>query len=450
VRWATALRRPARHSIRLRLLLALLASLAATALVMGGLTYRAVLAETESLFDYQLQQMAWSLRDQGAIAPGQAGALTNERLDFVVQIWSVDGRAIYASRAHTDLPGRAALGFADVDTGQQVWRSFAVVADDRVIQVAQPQRIRRGLAARAALRSVMPLAWMAPPLAILVWWLVSHFLQPLERLARELRRRDADSLAALPDDGLTQETAPLVEALNALLQKLAQALAAQRDFLADAAHELRSPLTALKLQLQSLQRAPDGPGREQAQLALGEGIVRAQRLVEQLLALARSESVSPATTHQAVDLAELAREVLAALWPLAQARHQTLSLDAPAPCVVSGERSALYALLRNLADNALRYTPEGGEVRLRVEAAADGTAQLVVDDTGPGIPPAERERVFDRFWRRASGQADGSGLGLAIVRAVAQRHGAHLTLDQSPSGGLRVSVHFPQPMTTMA
>ncbi|MBQ0942946.1 two-component sensor histidine kinase [Ideonella sp. 4Y16] len=429
-------------SIRLRLLAALLAALAAAALAMAALTYRAVLAETESLFDYQLQQMALSLRDQGQVAPEQAEALADTQLDFVVQIWSVDGRAIYASRRHTDLPGRAALGLADVDTGAQTWRSYAVLAQGRVIQVAQPQAIRRQLAAGAALRSVAPLGVLSVPLAALVWWLVSHFLQPLARLAAELRQRDAASLAPLPTHGLPDETAPLVAALNALLARLDATLAGQRAFLADAAHELRSPLTALKLQLQALQRSTDEVARAQAQAALGEGIARAQRLVEQLLQLARSEA-DPGSAHQPVDLAALAREVIAAQWPLVQAKGQQLALEGDeAPCVVPGERTALYALLRNLVDNASRYTPPGGRLCVRL-APEPGGVRLSVDDSGPGIPPAERARAFDRFWRRDSGAADGSGLGLAIVQSVARRHGAEPELGTSPEGGLRVSLRLP-------
>ena len=238
--------------------------------------------------------------------------------------------------------------------------------------------------------------------------------------------------------------------LNALLAQLAQAQATQRAFLADAAHELRSPLTALKLQLQALRRAPDAETREQAIATLGEGIARAQRLVEQLLLLARSEAPPGSSPTEPVDLSALAREVLAAQWPLAQARQQRLSIEeapdeadgaAPGPLLV-GERASLYALLRNLVDNACRYSPDGGTVQLRL-GQSEGGAWLQVDDSGPGIAPAERERVFDRFWRRDSGQADGSGLGLAIVRAVAERHRARVVLGDSPLGGLRVRLDFP-------
>jgi methyl-accepting chemotaxis protein len=274
------------NSIRVRLLVSLLAMLAAAALVMGGFTYRSVLAETETLFDYQLRQMALSLRDQGEIAPGQASTLADEQLDFVVQIWTVDGRSIYASRAHSTLPESALLGLADISVQGQTWRTFGVATPQRVIQVAQPRQIRQRLAANAALRSVAPLLLLAPLLALAIWWLAALTLAPLRRVAAGVRERDERSLQPLQSEGLPDEVAPLVQALNALLQRLGASLNTQRAFVADAAHELRSPLTALKLQLKLLQRAPDDAARAAATQALDDGITRAARLVEQLLTLA--------------------------------------------------------------------------------------------------------------------------------------------------------------------
>ena len=428
-------------SIRTRLLLSLLAMLTVAAALMAGFTYRNVLAETEALFDYQLRQMALSLRDQGEIAPDQAGAFADEQLDFVVQIWSVDGRSIYASRLHSDLPARALLGFADVLAGGRVWRTFSVATRERIIQVAQPVAIRRQLAADAALRSVAPLLVLAPLMLLLAGWLVTRSLAPLRRVAAELRGRDDELLAALPDDGLPDELAPLVNALNALLGRLAAARDIQRAFVADAAHELRSPLTALKLQLELLRRASDGPTRAEAAQALAGGIERAVRLVEQLLALARSEP-GGAAPGEVLDLAELARQAMADVVPFAASRRTKLALQADAPVPVRGERAALVALVRNLADNAVRYAPSGATVEIDVQRR-DGAAWLHVDDSGPGIPAAERERVFDRFYRRASGDEAGNGLGLAIVRSVARRHGGDATLGDSPLGGLQVQVRLP-------
>lgn len=428
-------------SLRARLLVALLGLLAAAALLLGGMTYRNVRAQTEALFDYQLRQMALSLRDQGEVAPAQASALVDQQLDFVVQVWTSDGRAIYASRAHAALPQRAQLGFADVDVAGQVWRSFSVTMPSRVIQVSQPLAIRRQLAADAAWRAVWPLLLLAPFLAAAAWWLSALALRPLQRVAADVRRRDEQSLQPLPAAGLPHEVAPLVAALNVLLQRLGQSLDTQRAFVADAAHELRSPLTALKLQLQLLRRAGSEAERSAAAEALAAGIERAARLVEQLLVLARSEPGAAATPLQRLDLSELVREALADTVPLALARGTQVELRADAPVHVDGDRAALGALVRNLTDNAVRYAPPGARVEVQV-AAPGGVPTLQVDDAGAGIPPAERERVFDRFYRRGLSDESGTGLGLAIVRGVAQRHGATVTLGDSPLGGLRVKLRF--------
>ena len=432
------------NSIRVRLLLSLLAMLAVAALVMGGVTYRSVLEQTESLFDYQLRQMALSLRDQGEIASSQAGALADEQLDFVVQIWTVDGRSIYASRQHSSLPERALLGLADIKVNGQVWRTYGVATRDRVIQVAQPLHTRRQLAADAALRGVAPLLYIAPLLAVAIWWLAAQTLAPLRRVATSLGERDVQSLEALPTTDLPDEVAPLVNALNELLRRLSGSRDVQRAFVSDAAHELRSPLTALKLQLQMLQRAPDASARDAAIATLGEGIERAARLVEQLLTLARSEPGASVAPFERADLSALVRHAVSDIVPLAHARGSTLELFADERVDVLGDPAALSALARNLADNAVRYSPPGARVELRVGSDA-GAPMLQVDDSGPGIPRDERGHVFDRFYRRASSTEPGTGLGLAIVRGVVERHGATVELDESPLGGLRVTVRFRAP-----
>jgi len=428
------------NSIRIRLLLALLAILAAAAAVLGGFTYHNVLVETEALFDYQLRQMALSLRDQGEIDPSQAQALADGQLDFVVQIWNVDGRTIYATRDHPNLPSRALIGLAEINVNGQVWRTFSTATRDRVIQVAQPVEIRKRLAADAALRSVLPLLFLAPVLALFGWWVVARSLAPLNRVAADVRQRDEHGLAPLPTDGLPDEVAPLVTALNALLVRLGESFDTQRAFVADAAHELRSPLTALTLQLKLLQRATDEASREAAITALGEGIERSSRMVGQLLTLARSEPGAAASPVEPLDLAEVVRQAMVDTVPYALSRGSDLELVADAPVPVTGDRAALGVLARNLADNSLRYGPPGAHVVVRV-MTVDGAPVLQVDDNGPGIPADERGRVFDRFYRRANDEG-GSGLGLAIVQSIARRHGATVTLGDSPMGGLRVVVRF--------
>jgi two-component system OmpR family sensor kinase/two-component system sensor histidine kinase QseC len=256
-----------------------------------------------------------------------------------------------------------------------------------------------------------------------------------------VRSRDARSLAPVPTGDLPDELAPLASALNALLARLGSSLDSQRAFVADAAHELRSPLTALKLQLELLRRADDGETREQARLAIGEGIARASRLVEQLLALARSEpdAVLPA---ERVDLAAVARQAIDDSAAFAESRCIAVHAPAPTPAIVTGDAVALGLLARNLVDNAVRYSPPGSRVDVRVREDG-GSVVLEVDDSGPGIPEGEHERVFDRFYRRAEASESGSGLGLAIVRSVARAHGAGIRLARSSLGGLQVVVSFP-------
>ena len=448
------------RSIRSRLLAFLLVSAAFTALVVGFLSYRQLLRENEALFDYQLRQTALTLRDQGAI-PDSAWATdpSSEVPDTIVQIWDIEGAVIYVSRPGIILPNQATLGFSDLLIGGQHWRVFSVATRGRIIQVAQPLSVRRDLAAAAALRSLAPLLAFVPLMAVLIWWLVGSSLSPLYRLAAEVKERDADTLAPVSEDGLPSEIAPVASALNALLTRLSRSFERERAFVADAAHELRSPLTALKLQLQLYGRASSEAEREQAITALNAGVERATRLVEQLLTLARSDpdaGLSPNFQYAAeVNLAELARRAAADTFPLAQARSIRIELEAPERVPIRGDASAIRILVRNLLDNAVRYTPQGGKVEVGIAETTEA-ARLVVDDSGPGIPPAERERVFDRFYRRSTGNGvgdgigkdfgneTGTGLGLAIVKSIASQHHANISLGDSPLGGLQVSVDFPR------
>lgn len=431
------------NSLRGRLSVFLLGAALVAAAIIGWLTYENTLQENEQLFDYQLRQTAISLRDQG-VAPDGQPLPGGDDSSVLVQIWTMNGTVLYLSHPDSALPSRAVLGFSNVDAGNRRWRVYSMAARGRIIQVAQPLELRRDLAARAALRSLRPLVIFAPLLALMVWLLVSHALRPVNRLAAEVKRRDAASLAPLPEQGLPSEVEPLAHALNALLARLKLAFDSQRAFVADAAHELRSPLTALKLQLQLLQRAPDDAARRAASAQLQQGVERASRLIEQLLVAARTEPGEAVPQPQRLDLAESMRLAIAEAYPLAEARRIDISLDAPDSLPFSGDADSLRMLMRNLLDNAIRYTPEGGRVQACVRRVA-GTILLAVDDSGPGIPAEDRKRVFQRFYRGAGHEQPGSGLGLAIVANIAARHGATVTLAESPLGGLSARVSFPSP-----
>jgi signal transduction histidine kinase len=429
-------------SIRARLLVALLVLVALISLLAAGVTYRRVLNETSTLFDYQLRQMALSLRSQISLAPRIVELPPDQGdTDFVVQIWDVFGARTYVSRPGLPMINQTVLGYADLTLRGQIWRAYGLQTPDGVIQIAQPADVREALARAAAGRVVIPVILLLPIMIGAVAWIVSRGLLPLRFVAAEVQRRDARSLAPLGTGHLPSEIEPLVSELNRLLERLQRAFFAQRAFIADAAHELRSPLTALRLQLQLLDRARDEEERFEARARLGAAVERAIHLAEQLLALARSEPEA-AIDFERVDLAAVAAEGIKDAHDLAVAKNIDLGLDAASSLDIQGNREALRMLVRNLVDNAVRYTPPGGTVQVRCSCTSE-QAVLEVNDTGPGIAPADRGRVFDRFYRAAA-QERGTGLGLAIVKAIAERHGAHVDLGEAPGGGLRVRVIFPR------
>jgi two-component system OmpR family sensor kinase len=305
--------------------------------------------------------------------------------------------------------------------------------------------VRRNMAGNLALRTVGPIAVLMPILMLVVWWVVSGSLEPVARVRTQVAARQADDLSPVSETGLPDEVRPLVHELNLLFGRVRTAFAAQQNFVADAAHELRTPLAALKLQAVSLERADNPEARQVAIGRLTAGIERATRLVEQLLVLARQEaSAADGSKVHPVRLDELARRTVGDLVGVAQNKGVDLGLQHADEASVNGQADALMIMLRNLVDNAVKYTPQGGTVDVAVRAGSEGTA-IMVEDSGPGIPFEERERVFDRFYRIAGSETAGSGLGLAIVKAIAERHGATLTLGQSARlGGLSAVVAFPK------
>ena len=429
-------------SLRARLLASLLAGVVLVGVTGGWIVYRNALAEADAFFDYHLRQTALILRDEPVeylLAPRLPS--TDASYDFVVQVWSLDGVRVYLSRPHAVLPQITTLGFSTVTTREGRWRVFGVQALTRVIQVAQPMSVREQRAAELALQTLKPFALLLPVLALVIWIAVGHALEPLRRLTSQVKARRVNALDDLPATQLPDEVQPLVLALNDLLGRLRAALERERAFMADAAHELRTPLTALHLQMGMLARASSEAERESAMGTLSAGVQRAIRLIEQMLALARQEPRAE-SLRVPVRLDELAREIVAELVPLADAGGIDLGVAAAQPATVAADSEALRTLLRNLVDNAVRYTPPGGRVDVAVDSTAVGP-RLTVTDDGPGIPPDERRRVFDRFYRRAGTSPTGSGLGLAIVKAIADAHGASVTLGDGADGkGLAVTITF--------
>lgn len=432
-------------SIRRRLLVWLLAGLAVLLGLSGYATYRHARSEVNDLFDYQLQQTALALRSQNllALAIAGEGAEGPAEGDIQVQIWDRSSGLIYISQRQHELPFVRQAGFSELNWQNTLWRVFSLPAGNRTVQVAQPLRVRLTMSADIALRNIAPFFLLLPGVALVVWFGVGAGLRPLTRIAGEIEQRTPQALEPVSAAELPTEVRPLIQALNDLLRRLGQALAAQRQFVADAAHELRTPLTAVRLQTELVRRALDEAERAEAIADLRAGLERASHLVDQLLAMARLDSDAATASLEPVDLLALARTVVSEYAPIADARGVDLGLASSESATVAGDPTTLRVLLGNLVDNAIRYTPAGGTVD--VTAGHSGTAAvLTVTDTGPGIPPEDRQRVFDRFYRGVGNAVQGSGLGLAIVRRIADRHGAEVTLAEGEGGrGLQVSVRFP-------
>jgi two-component system OmpR family sensor kinase len=291
----------------------------------------------------------------------------------------------------------------------------------------------------------VPMLALALLLTVLVAWALARGLAPLEETSRRVSDRDASRLDPLPVDNVPEELLPLVQQINALLARLASSLDAERRFLADAAHELRSPVAALALQVQLAERAQTPQARAAAIEELRQGIERARRLVQQLLDYARLEPGMATEPRLRVNLATLAREVVGVFSPRAEELEVDLGAEAPVAVSVNGQRSELRSALENLLDNALRYAPARSAVTVAV-AQEGSRARVTVIDTGPGIPPEERARVFERFHRVAGDDTPGTGLGLAIVKTIVERHGGTITLRDANGGtppGLAVEVDLP-------
>lgn len=440
-------------SIHRRVLMWALGALAIGACMLVGGSWWLLAQEMREVFEDNLKQVALAVashQDAGAMTGPPRLAQQLPRIfeehgtfEFVTQVWSRDGKLRHSSDEGAALPFLARSGMSSVTVGGEKWHLYTIVLEDGVVQAAQRASERESLARETASSLIPPSLLMLAAIAGLLTLALRRGLAPLSRAAGEVTARSVESLHPIPLASHPPELHLLVSAINDLMARLGSALALQRDFLADAAHELRTPMTALRLQLQLLERASGEAQRAAAQEELRAGIARAQHLVEQLLQLSRLGPETPAFKRERVDLAELARAAVSRFSARAEAQSVDLGAIAKDAVAIEGDAQQLTILLGNLVDNALHHTPQHGRVDVSAELR-EGRPCLSVADTGPGIPPAERERVFDRFYRSAQASAStGSGLGLAIVRAVAQRHGAQVTLADAPGGGLLVSVLFP-------
>jgi two-component system OmpR family sensor kinase len=433
-------------SIKNRLLLWLLSGLAVLGIFFVFADYLIDRALLLDIYDDQMTQIAYAipLRFSAADLQQKDRFLNYERDDSILQIWERDGALTYHSHPQIILPSFSTPGFSTVNWRGERWKIFVRVTNNNTIQVAQSLNGRRDIAIAHAVRALVPLCIFLLVIALLIHWSVGKGLESLTQLSRELATRDSETLDRLSSAHQPAELRPLTHALDTLLHRLGVALASQRNFIADASHELRTPLATLQIQTQLVQQSLGTGGELQALDDLKTGIKRTGHLVEQLLVVSRIEAGCRNDTHSRLALHEIVRQVAIDLLPYARLRDVNLGVEHMDEATIIGSKHHLEILVRNLIDNAVRYTPSGGQVDIRLRAF-EQMVMLEIEDSGPGIAPEERERVFDRFYRCLQPQAAGSGLGLAIVKQVADLHGASVHLNQaSRLCGLRACVQFRQ------
>lgn len=315
-----------------------------------------------------------------------------------------------------------------------------------LVQVAETLNQRNALAWEILAHALVPQLLLIALATAAVWFGVRNGLWPLQRLRHALARRSHLDLAPIDKRGVPHEVQPLVDEINELMGRLGQALDLRNRFIADAAHQLKTPVSGLKAQIELALRESDPQRLQHAMAQLYIGVDRLSRLVRQLLSLARNEpGAIDSLRLQPLDLSALALDVSMEWVPQALRRQIDLGFEgAQTPLMIRADADRLRELLNNLIDNAVRYSREGGHITVAAQATSDGQVRLAVSDDGPHIPPEERTRIFERFHRLLGTQADGSGLGLAIVSEIATLHGARITLTEDEDGvGNTFSVLFP-------
>lgn len=435
-------------SIRRKLLLTLLLALLAAGFASAAATFFSAQAEFSEFLDKHLQETAESLAEsvRSSMPFNSPDHLTivgdAPSYRIIVQVYDSAHNSLWQREGAPALPLPEGPGFGTAKVDGKDWRTYSAAAGPLVITAGQDLGVRTSLAATAAFRILQPVCLLLPFIAIAVWIVVGTGLAPLERTARSVARRSPTSLEPLSTKGLPAELAGLVNAINDLLKRLAESLSAQQRFASDAAHELRTPLTALKLQVQLAQRAKTPEAQQKCFARLNEGINRATRLVQQLLTLARLDPETAKKPMTTIDLAELAESVREDMTPIAGQKRISISVSAR-PASIDGMEDAIRLMITNLTDNAVRYTPEGGRIEISTTTES-GLSVVRVSDSGPGIAPEERERVFDRFYRALGTKTSGTGLGLAIVKRIVDIHHGTISIEDGLDGcGTTFRLAFP-------
>lgn len=440
---------PTAASVQRRLSAWLSVIIVAVAVLAGGFAFAAAFREAYELQDDVLRQVGAMFDPTHLPSPGNpadAPKVSDKEARVIVQVLpGPDGVAAPGTPTpNPALPTTLVDGMQTARAGKHEYRVWVrTLADGQRIAVAQETALRNETARDSAIRTLMPFVILVPILLLALAHVLRKMFAPIKRLAHEVDQRDERQLHAIAPEAVPDEVRPFVVAINRLLARVQQSMDAQHRFVADAAHELRTPLSALSLQAERLGQAAMSPDAHERLATLRQGIERSRGLLEQLLALARAQEATGVPTST-VSVQRVFRSVLEDLMPLADARRLDVGVTTETDARVHANELDLFLVVRNLVDNAIRYTPEGGRIDLSI-VTDTRRVSIAVQDTGPGIPVEERARVFDPFYRVLGNEATGSGLGLSIVSTVVRRLGGEVELADADgnAGGLRVTVRLP-------
>lgn len=435
-------------SLRRRLLLWLLPATLLAGALASAATWWGSLDDLDDLLNDQMKAIAQHVvvDAQGHLSltgVDRKGQLSGRKSHSVLlQVWQ-DEKLVFTSDPDSPLPPPQGPGLADETVDGQVWHTFVTRSGDTLVRVAQVRLARWEALAEISVHQFWPVLSLAPVIALFLWFGIGYGLKPLRRITTGLKRRDANNMQAIETAAMPTEVKPLVDALNDLLQRLDHAFTLQKQFIADAAHELRTPIMGLGLQAELLPQAASAQERDELVERIRTGTVQLTHLAGQLLTLARLDPDAGHGDWHSVDLAQLARSAVADRERLAEANQIDLGVIGTQSAVIQGSSDNLRVLLNNLIDNAIRYA--GAHARVDVTVRPDTPCVVLeVSDNGPGIPESDQARAWERFYRGSGHAGTGSGLGLSIVRRVAEQHHATVALESGPQGrGLTVRVRFP-------
>ncbi len=418
----------------------------------GGCSFFLTFQEARELQDDQLRQLALLVDRSGASTDTWASPVGNfDESDpdarIIIRTLGVPPQAEKSAQsfALAEIPSSLSEGFQTIDSNGDAWRLFVrTLPSGKRIAVGQLTEIRNEIARNSGLRTLVPVLLLVPFLTLLTAWIIRQSLSPVTNLSHLLDQQDDSNLAKLPETGVPEEIRPFVSSINRLMYRLSEVLEQQRRFIADAAHELRSPIMALTLQAENLERGASPQERSERFQQLKKGLARTRTLLNQLLSLARQQSCIFSAVELRLD--QLVRQVLEDMMPIAAAKGIDLGCERLDEVAVTAPADALVILMRNALDNAVRYTSAGGKVDVELYRE-EGQAIFQVTDNGCGIPAGDEERLFEPFYRVAGTDEAGSGLGLAIVQSIVNRLGGTVTLCSRKDGhGTLFRYIFPLPL----